>query len=191
MADIYYVRQKEQRGLGDAIYCARKHIDGEPFAVLLGDTITRSKIPCIKQLMDVFYEHGSSTIAIEEIDEEKIERYGIIKGTKIADSLYRIEDLVEKPKIHEAPSNLGIIGRYILTPEIFDCIEETPPGVGGEIQLTDAMGFLEEIYGFVFEGKVHDIGNKVDWLKSSVELALENEKVGEELKEYLKEILKN
>lgn len=191
MADIYYVRQKEQRGLGDAIYCARKHIDGEPFAVLLGDTITRSKIPCIKQLMDVFYEYGSSTIAIEEIDEERIGRYGIIKGTKITDFLYKIEDLVEKPKIHEAPSNLGIIGRYILAPEIFDCIRETPPGVGGEIQLTDAMRFLEEIYGFVFEGKVHDIGNKVDWLKSSVELALENEEVGDELREYLIEILKN
>ncbi len=191
MADIYYVRQKEQRGLGDAIYCARKHIDGEPFAVLLGDTITRSKIPCIKQLMDVFHEHGSSTIAIEEIDEERIERYGIIKGTKITDFLYKIEDLVEKPKIHEAPSNLGIIGRYILAPEIFDCIRETPPGVGGEIQLTDAMRFLEEIYGFIFEGRVHDIGNKVDWLKSSVELALENEEVGDELREYLREILKN
>jgi len=190
MADIYYVRQKDQKGLGDAIYCAKKHIDDEPFAVLLGDTITQSKIPCTKQLMNNFHKYGYSTIAIEEVDKEKIERYGIIKGEKIADSLYKIEELVEKPKIQDAPSNLGILGRYVLVPDIFDCIKGVSPGIGGEIQLTDAMRCLDEIYGCVFGGKTYDIGNKVDWLKSSVEIALKNEDAKDELREYLKELLK-
>ena len=147
MADIYYVRQKKQRGLGDAILCAKKHVDGDAFAVLLGDTITRSNVPCTKQLMDIYNQYGSSTIAIEKVPDEKIERYGIIKGNKVSESLYDIEELVEKPKLCDAPSNLAITGRYILTSEIFDHIENLTPGVGGEIQLTDAMKSLEKIYG--------------------------------------------
>ena len=190
MADIYYVRQKKQKGLGDAILCAEKHIDGDPFAVLLGDTITHSNVPCTKQLMDIFEKYESSTIAIERLPEEKIERYGIIKGDKVNDSLYRIEELVEKPKLSEAPSNLGITGRYILTPEIFDHLANVSPGVGGEIQLTDAMKSLETVYGHVFDGKIYDIGNTVEWLKSSIEMALENEEVRDEMMRYLKEIIK-
>ncbi|MCE5213369.1 MAG: UTP--glucose-1-phosphate uridylyltransferase GalU [Methanobacterium sp.] len=189
MADIYYVRQKKQKGLGDAISCAKNHIDGEPFVVLLGDTITQSKIPCTKQLMDTFYRHQSTTIAIEKVPDEKIERYGIIKGSKISESVYKIEDMVEKPPINEAPSNLAITGRYILVPEIFDHIEKVQPGVGGEIQLTDAMRSLDEVYGYVFDGKIYDIGNTVEWLKSSIEIALSDEKVKSELKHYLKELL--
>ncbi|MDI6723940.1 MAG: UTP--glucose-1-phosphate uridylyltransferase GalU [Methanobacterium sp.] len=190
MADIYYVRQKKQKGLGDAILCAKKHIDGEPFAVLLGDTIAQSEIPCTKQLMNVHEKYDSAVIAIEEVPDERVERYGIIKGNKINDSLYKIEDLVEKPKFEEAPSNLGIIGRYILAPEIFDYINEIPPGVGGEIQLTDALRLFDESYGCIFNGKLYDIGNTVDWLKSSIEIALEHDEVKEELREYLLKILK-
>ncbi len=190
LADIYYVRQKKQKGLGDAIACAKKHVDGDPFAVLLGDTIAQSEIPCTKQLMNVYDKYESTVIAIEEVPDERVERYGIVDGTKIDDSLYKINDLVEKPKLKDAPSNLGILGRYILTPEIFDYINEVPPGVGGEIQLTDALRLFDESYGCIFNGKLHDIGNTVDWLKSSIEIALENDDVNGELKEYLANILK-
>lgn len=190
LADIYYVRQKKQKGLGDAISCAKKHIDGEPFAVLLGDTIAQSKIPCTKQLMNVYDKYESTVIAIEEVPDERVERYGIIKGQKIDDSLYKIDDLVEKPKLEDAPSNLGILGRYILTSEIFDYIDEVPPGVGGEIQLTDALRLFDESYACIFDGKLHDIGNTVDWLKSSIEIALEHEDVKNELIEHLTNILK-
>ncbi|MEN4006166.1 MAG: UTP--glucose-1-phosphate uridylyltransferase GalU [Methanobacteriaceae archaeon] len=190
MADIYYVRQKKQKGLGNAISYAKKHIDGEPFTVLLGDTITRSEIPCTKQLIDVYDRYESTVIAIEEVPDEKVERYGIINGAKIGDSLYKIEDMVEKPKLKDAPSNLGIIGRYLLTPEIFEYIDEVPPGVGGEIQLTDALKLFDESYGCIFKGKTHDIGNTVDWLKSSIEIALEHDDVKDELIEHLTNILK-
>ena len=190
MADIYYVRQKKQKGLGDAILCAKKHVDGDAFAVLLGDTIAQSDVPCTKQLLDIYNEYGSSTIAIEKVPDEKVERYGIIKGNQISDSLYEIEDLVEKPKLHEAPSNLAITGRYILAPEIFDHIENLTPGVGGEIQLTDAMKSLDKIYGHVFDGKIYDIGNTVEWLKSSIEIALQDPDVGEDLRSYMAEIVK-
>lgn len=190
LADIYYVRQKKQKGLGDAISCAKKHIDGEPFAVLLGDTIAQSKIPCTKQLLNVYDKYESTVIAIEEVPDERVERYGIIKGQKIDDSLYKIDDLVEKPKLEDAPSNLGILGRYILTSEIFDYIDEVPPGVGGEIQLTDALRLFDESYACIFDGKLHDIGNTVDWLKSSIEIALEHEDVKNELIEHLTNILK-
>ena len=190
MADIYYVRQKKQRGLGDAISCAKKHVDGDAFAVLLGDTIAKSNVPCTKQLVDIYKKYESSTIAIEKVPDEKVERYGIIKGNKISNTLYEIEDLVEKPKLHDAPSNLAITGRYILTPEIFDHIDNLTPGVGGEIQLTDAMKSLEKIYGHVFEGKIYDIGNTVEWLKSSIEIALEDPEVGGDLRSYMAEIVK-
>lgn len=149
MADIYYVRQKKQLGLGDAISTAKNHIDGEPFAVLLGDTITQSRTPCTKQLMDTYYKYEASTIAIERVPDEKIERYGIIKGNQISDNVYTVEDMVEKPSIQEAPSNLAITGRYVLVPEIFDHIKDVKPGVGGEIQLTDAMRSLDKVLSLI------------------------------------------
>ena len=190
MADIYYVRQKKQKGLGDAILCAKKHIDGQPFAVLLGDTISQSSVPCTQQLLDVHEKYDSSAIAIERVPRDKIERYGIIKGQQVEDSVYKIEDMVEKPRPDEAPSDLAITGRYVLDPEIFDHIEAVTPGVGGEIQLTDAMRSLDEIYGHIFQGKIYDIGNNVEWLKSSLEIALQDPDVNGELREYLKNILK-
>jgi UTP--glucose-1-phosphate uridylyltransferase len=189
IADIYYVRQKEQKGLGDAIYCARKHIDGEPFAVLLGDTITRSDVPCTKQLMDVHDKYGSSAIAVEEVPCDKVERYGIIKGSLKEENLYLIENMIEKPSVDEAPSNLAIMGRYILDSKIFDHIDEVPPGFGGEIQLTDAMRLLDDIYGLVFKGKTYDIGNKVEWLKTSLEFALQQPDARKELVGYLNNLL--
>jgi len=189
LADIYYVRQKEQKGLGDAIYCARKHIDGEPFAVLLGDTITRSDVPCTKQLIDVYEKYGSSAIAVEEVPLDKVERYGIINGQEKDEKLYLIEDMVEKPPADKAPSNLAIMGRYVLDSKIFDHIDEVPPGFGGEIQLTDAMRLLDEIYGYVFQGKTYDIGNKVEWLKTSLEFAFEQPEAKKELIDYLNDLL--
>ena len=190
MADIYYVRQKQQKGLGDAIHCAKKHIDGQPFAVLLGDTISQSQVPCTKQLLDVHEKYGASDIAIERVPQYKIERYGIIKGQQVEDSVYKIEDMVEKPRPEEAPSDLAITGRYVLESDIFDHIAEVEPGVGGEIQLTDAMRQLDSIYGHIFDGKIYDIGNNVEWLKSSLEIALQDPDVNGELREYLKNILK-
>ncbi|NYB51141.1 MAG: UTP--glucose-1-phosphate uridylyltransferase GalU [Methanobacteriaceae archaeon] len=189
MADIYYVRQKQQKGLGDAILCAKKHIDGQSFAVLLGDTISQSKTPCTKQLLNIHEKYKSSAIAIERVPRDKIERYGIIKGQQVEDSVYKIEDMVEKPRPDEAPSDLAITGRYVLESEIFDHIEDVPPGVGGEIQLTDAMRRLDNVYGHVFDGRIYDIGNNVEWLKSSLEIALQDPEVNGELREYLKKVL--
>lgn len=185
LADICYVRQKEQKGLGDAIYCAKKHIGDEPFAVLLGDSITKGSIPCTKQLLDVHEKYGKSVISLEEVPEDKISRYGIIGGNKIEDNVYDIKELVEKPSIENAPSNLAIMGRYILTPDIFDKIDETDSGVGGEIQLTDALQKLDSIYGVTFEGKTFDIGNRLEWLKTSIEFAMEDEDSKKELKEFI------
>ncbi len=186
MADICYVRQKKQEGLGDAISCAQKHVGDEPFAVLLGDTITYSKIPCTKQLLDVFEKYGGSTIAIEELPKEKIERYGIVDGTHIEDNIYKVNDLVEKPKLEDAPSNLGITGRYILTPDIFDKLNEIDAGVGGEIQLTDAINEQENVYATTFEGTIYDIGNTLEWLKSSIDMALTSDEVRDEIIEHMK-----
>lgn len=189
LADIYYVRQKDQKGLGDAIYCAEKHVGDEPFAVMLGDTITKGNVPCTKQLIDVYNKYDASAIAVEEVPCEKVERYGIIKGNEVEKGLYNIEKLIEKPKISEAPSNLAIMGRYVLTNDIFEHIENTEPGFGGEIQLTDAMAKLNNIYGQVFEGSTYDIGNRIEWLKTSIEFAMDDEEARDELTKYLKDII--
>ena len=191
LADICYVRQKEQKGLGNAIYCAKKHIGGESFAVLLGDSITKGKVPCTKQLIDVYNKYDAPAISLEEVPMEKVERYGIIKGVEVEKDIYNIEKLVEKPLIHQAPSNLAIMGRYVLTPDIFDKIDETTPGIGGEIQLTDALSKLDKIYGNTFEGKTYDIGNRFEWLKTSIDFALDDEKYGDDLRVYLNEIIKS
>lgn len=186
LADICYVRQKEQKGLGDAIYCAKKHIGGEPFAVMLGDTITRGKVPCTKQLIEVSRKYNSSAIAVEEVPNEKVERYGIIKGRPVEDSVYKIDELVEKPSLEEAPSNLAIMGRYVLSPDIFDCIEKTKPDKDCEIQLTDALSKLNVIYGPIFDGQTFDIGNRLEWLMTSIEFALADEKSHDQILEFLK-----
>ena len=191
MADIYYVRQKKQKGLGDAVRCAKKHIGNEPFAVLLGDTFTYSDVPCTKQLMDVHDKYGGSVIAIEELPEYKIERYGIVDGSKVEDNTYKVNNLVEKPKLEDAPSNLGITGRYILTPDIFDKLDSTQEGVGGEIQLTDAINAQENVYAYSFDGKIYDIGNTLEWLKSSIDMALTHDDVREDVLAYIKEQINN
>ena len=187
MADIYYVRQKKQNGLGDAISCAEKHIGDDAFAVLLGDTITYSQTPCIKQLLDVYEKYGGSTIAIEELPESKIERYGIVDGHHLSDNIYKVDSLVEKPKLEEAPSNLGITGRYILTSDIFDKLRTIEAGVGGEIQLTDAINEQDDVYATTFEGTIYDIGNTMEWLKSSIDMALTHEDVRLELLQHMKQ----
>ena len=188
MANIHYLRQKVPLGLGDAVLLARQHVGNEPFAVMLGDTINLSKVPVVKQLIDMHAELGGSIIAVEPVSRDKVQDYGIIKGTNISDNLYDIEDLVEKPSPEEAPSDMGITGTYVLSPRIFDCLERTPPGRGGEIQLTDALRLLskeEKVYGLKFEGRRYDIGDKLGWLKTTMELALEDPKLGPQLSEYL------
>lgn len=194
LADIQYVRQKKSLGLGHAILCAKKHIGNEPFAVLLGDDIVFSDVPCTKQLIRIFEKFKSSIIAVEPVSENRLEAYGIIKyDDPIEKNVYPIVDLVEKPKKKDAPSNLGILGRYILTPGIFDCLEKTKPGYGGEIQLTDALRLLnttEKIYGFKFYGRRYDLGNKMDWLKTTFDVALMRKEFRDELLSFIKARIK-
>jgi UTP--glucose-1-phosphate uridylyltransferase len=191
MADIFYIRQKEQLGLGHAVLCAKEHINDEPFAVMLGDDLIIGEKPGIKQLLDVFNRFKSSVIAVERVPEDKVHRYGVIKGKKVEDKLYEIEDIIEKPSREEAPSNIATMGRYVLTPRIFECLEKTGPGVGGEIQLTDAIKLLlgsEKVYAFEFSGRRYDIGSKEDWIRATVELALQRGDLKEDITEFLKEI---
>jgi len=192
MANIHYIRQKELNGLGDAIYQARLHTGDEAFVVLLGDTIIDSVIPVTQQLIDVYNQYRQTIIGVEVVSEEKVSRYGIIGGKKISDSIWEVNELVEKPDVEKSPSNLAIAGRYILTPEIFKAIEQTPPGKNNEIQLTDAMRIMlkrESIYCNIIEGKRYDIGNKLDYLKTVVEFALKRKEFAEEFSEFLKEIV--
>ncbi|RZN44168.1 MAG: UTP--glucose-1-phosphate uridylyltransferase GalU [Methanophagales archaeon ANME-1-THS] len=189
LADIHYIRQKEPKGLGDAVLKAEKHIGDEPFAVLLGDDIIMSSAtPCTKQLMDLFERYGHSIIAVEEVPNEKISDYGIIKGRETEHSVYRLEEIIEKPSLEEAPSTIGTVGRYIFTPEIFNCIKETPPGKGNEVQLTDAIRMLmerEEVYAYAFKGKRYDAGNKVGYIEAILDFALERADLREAILSYL------
>lgn len=192
LAEVHYIRQKEQMGLGHAIYCARNHIAGEPFAVLLGDTIVENRVPCTKQLVDLYRRLNGSIVAVEEVSKENIEKYGIFGGKMVDGKTMDIEIMVEKPNLLEAPSNLGAIGRYILTPQIFEALEQTRPGVSGEIQLTDALCILlktQKVYAHKFDGVRYDIGDKLDYLRATVEFALRRKDVGPEFKEYLKGVL--
>ncbi len=192
MANIHFIRQKEMRGLGDAIYHARLHTGDEPFAVLLGDTIIDSVIPATQQLIDAYDQYRSTIIGVEVVPEEKVSRYGIIGGKQVSDRIWEVTELVEKPSVKKSPSNLAIAGRYILTPEIFKAIEKTPPGKGNEIQLTDAMRLMlarENIYCHVLEGKRYDIGNKMDYLITTVEFALKRKEFAEPFRKFLQEIV--
>jgi len=194
MAELFYIRQKELNGLGDAIRYARNFVDGEPFVVLLGDTIVRSQTPCVRQLIDVYNRYQKTIIGVEEVPAEKVSRYGIIQGAKISDTVYRVSDLIEKPDPKETPSRLAIGGRYILTPTIFEYLDRTQAGKGGEIQLTDALRDMcqhEEILAFKFEGKRYDIGNKLDYLITSVEFGVAREDLGYEFRQFLKEFVQN
>jgi UTP--glucose-1-phosphate uridylyltransferase len=193
MANIHFVWQKELRGLGDAVYCARHHVGDEPFVVLLGDTVVRSDTPPARQLMDVFDRYQESTVLLEEVDRSRVSRYGVIDGREIEDGLFLIRDLIEKPEIDEAPSNLVIASRYVLTPDIFQHLSSTRPGKGGEIQLTDAMRSLvadKAMYGLRFKGKRYDIGNKLGFLKTNIEFALQRDDIASELREFIRELSK-
>lgn len=191
LIDVSYIRQKEALGLGHAVLRAKDLIGNEPFAVVLSDDVIHSNVPCIRQLLDVYEFFGSSVLALMEVPKEQISAYGVVDAAPISHSgnVYRIRNLVEKPNADEAPSNLAIIGRYILTPEIFPSIEAIQPGSGGEIQLTDALKHLgrsRPIYGLKFEGKRYDAGDKLGFLQATVEYALRREDLGADFRDYLK-----
>jgi UTP--glucose-1-phosphate uridylyltransferase len=192
MVNVSYVRQKEALGLGHAILVARDAVGNEPFAVMLGDDIIDSEVPCMKQMMDLFEKLQASIIATCEVPHSEISQYGVIRGTAVEGyngRVYRVQDVVEKPPASEAPSNMAIIGRYILTPEIFGVLEKTRTGRGGEIQLTDGIRLLLEqqpVYAFKFDGVRYDAGDKLGFLKATVEFALRRQDLGQEFRDYLK-----
>lgn len=192
MANLAYVRQKQALGLGHAVLMARDLVGDEPFAVLLGDDIIDSEVPCLRQMLDVYERYdGAPVIAVQEVEGEAISRFGVIAGEEIAPDVFRISNMVEKPKWQEAPSNLAIIGRYILTPDVFQLIEETAAGVGGEIQITDALRKMARerpFYGLRFKGKRHDAGDKLGFLQATVEFALKRPDLGEPFRQYLKSL---
>jgi UTP--glucose-1-phosphate uridylyltransferase len=186
-----YIRQKKALGLGHAVLTAKRVVGDEPFAVLLGDDIIDAKVPALKQMMEVYQRYPTTILAIQKVPKSQTRNYGIIDGKRIEDGIYLVKDLVEKPSPEEAPSNLAIIGRYILTPEIFTSLERTKPGKGGEIQLTDGLRHLmqkQPIYAYEFEGKRHDAGDKLGFLKATVEFGLKNEEFGAEFRSYLKKL---
>jgi len=191
MINVYYVRQKEALGLGHAVLFARELIGNEPFACLLSDDIIDSDVPCTKQMLNVFYEREHPVVAIEEVDPSQVSSYGVIAGKKITENLYEISDMIEKPAQSEAPSNLAIIGRYILTPDLFDILSNVPPDKKGEIQLTNGLKQLlkqRPIFGYKFSGTRYDAGNKLGFLKATVEFALKREDLGDQFREYLKSL---
>ncbi|HHH79507.1 MAG TPA: UTP--glucose-1-phosphate uridylyltransferase GalU [Thermoplasmatales archaeon] len=196
MVNLHYIRQKEPKGLPDAVLKAEKHVGDEPFAVLLGDDIIKSKKPCIQQLIEVFNKFNSSVIAAQKVPMEKISRYGSIKGkeieTTMSNKIYLIEDIVEKPKPEKAPSNIASVGRYVFTPEIFDSIKETKPGVNNELQIADSIKILmqsQRVYASEFSGKRYDIGDKLGYVQAIIDFALENKEIGKNVKEYIKKIV--
>jgi UTP--glucose-1-phosphate uridylyltransferase len=190
---VSYVRQGETLGLGHAVLVAKDLVGDEPFAVLLGDDIIDSRVPCMKQMVDVFQRFGEPVIAVYQVPREEISAYGVIDGVPDPEDarVYRIRDLVEKPRAEEAPSDLAIIGRYILTPDVFEALERTPRDRDGEIQLTNGIRALKDrrpLYGYRFEGVRHDAGNKLGFLKATVEFALKREDLGRPFREYLKSL---
>ena len=188
MVSFSYIRQRKAMGLGHAVLCAESVVNGEPFAVILSDDIIDSKVPATKQMLKVFNKYQHPVVAICEVDRENVSSYGIIDGDEVEKGIFRIKDLVEKPAVDKAPSNLAIIGRYILTPDIFDILKNTKPGKGGEVQLTDALRELikkRPIYGYKFEGKRYDAGDKLGFLKATVEFALKDHSLGTAFRDYL------
>lgn len=204
LADIFYVRQKEPLGLGHAILCARKFVGEEPFAVLLGDDIICSEVPCIRQLMDFYEEKGGSVLGVQPVSWEDVHKYGIVafsssgvaapSGEVAGASVCRVEGLVEKPPRDRAPSNLAVLGRYILEPEVFPFLERTRPGAGGEIQLTDALGELARVrpvWAYTFSGRRYDVGDRLGFLQATVEFALQREDLCAGFAEYLRRLAKD
>lgn len=197
MVDIHYVRQKDARGLGHAVYCARKFVGDEPFAVLLGDDLIESPVPCLRQMLDVYEQCQSTVLAVQQVPLPDVKKYGIIDpevlpggspGKDANERLIKVRDLVEKPAVEEAPSRYAVIGRYIITPEIFDILGNTPPGASGEIQLTDALrllGRLQPLYAYLFDGVRYDVGDKLGFLEATVHFALERPELAVNLRHFL------
>jgi UTP--glucose-1-phosphate uridylyltransferase len=193
LANIHYIRQKEPKGLGHAVWCARKFIGDEPFAVLLGDDIVVSEKPCVKQLIEQYEQSNSSVIGVQTVPDKETHRYGIINPSENEGRLYKVSNFIEKPAIGTAPSNLAIMGRYILTPEIFDFLEKQETGAGGEIQLTDAIQQLNEkenVFAYDFLGKRYDVGEKLGFIKTTIEFSLNNPELKDEVLEFLQQELK-
>lgn len=193
MVDIHYVRQKEALGLGHAIYSARRFIGNEPFAVLLGDDVIHAGEPCLKQMMRAYEATGSNILGVQEVAREEVSKYGIVYGGKLGPRLYQAEHMIEKPPMEEAPAvPLAIMGRYILNPEIFDILADLPPGKGGEIQLTDAilgLSCFQQVLAYQFEGKRYDVGDKLGFVRATVEYALRHEEIGPSLMSYLLDLI--
>lgn len=193
LVNLFYVRQKEQKGLGDAVLCAKQFIGNEPFAILLGDDIVKGKVPAIKQLMDKYEETGKSVIGVQEVQPSETHRYGIINPVSSNGRLYQVNNFVEKPAVGTAPSNLAIMGRYVLSPQIFDYLENQDFGAGGEVQLTDAIERLNQddnVFAYDFEGKRYDVGEKVGFVKTTIDFALNNDEMKDEIRRFIKESVK-
>ena len=193
LADIHFVWQKEMKGLGDAIYCARHHVQDEPFVVLLGDTLIDSTEPAAGQLQQLFGQRQGSIVLVEEVDRSRVSRYGVIDAEQVEPHVYLVKNIVEKPSEQEAPSNLAIAGRYLFTPDIFEYISRTKPAKNGEVQLTDSMRMMvkeKPMYALVLDGKRCDIGNKEGFIKTNIEFALKREDMAKNLRQYIKELAK-
>jgi len=193
MADIYFVRQMETKGLGHAIYCARQLIGNEPFAVLLGDDVIHADVPCLKQMMNIYERYGANVVGVQEVPLEDTHKYGIIDGKKTGKRIYQVQDLMEKPGPEDAPAKrMAIMGRYILKPEIFGILQSLPPGKSGEIQLTDGLRELnkvQEIIAYEFEGRRYDVGDKLGFIKANIEYGLRRSDLNAELVRYLQELV--
>lgn len=193
MVNIHFIRQKEPRGLGHAILCAKTFVGNEPFAVLLGDDVVyNDNKACLKQLIDCYEEYKTSVLGVQTVEPQDVNKYGIVGGLHIEDRVYKVKNLIEKPAVEEAPSNVAILGRYIITPKIFEILENTKPGKGNEIQLTDALLELikhEAMYAYDFEGRRYDVGDKLGFLQATVEYALRKKELRDGFIEYLKTII--
>lgn len=192
--NIHYIRQKHMRGLGDAILCARSFIDDEPFAVLLGDDVVYNETnPALHQMIDIYNDLGATILGCQEVPLEKVSSYGIVAGVPVeGKNVLRVTNMIEKPSVEEAPSRTAVLGRYIITPDVFEVLARTEPGKGGEIQLTDAiqtMASREAVYAYCFEGKRYDVGDKLGFLKATVEYALRRPDLGEPFRQYLKDLM--
>ncbi|MTI53332.1 UTP--glucose-1-phosphate uridylyltransferase GalU [Geosporobacter ferrireducens] len=193
MVNIHYIRQKEPKGLGHAVLCAKSFIGNEPFAVLLGDDIVDAQTPCLKQLIEVYDEYKTTVVGVQAVPDTDVDKYGIVDGKYIENSVYKVKNLIEKPSVGQAPSNVAILGRYIIRPEIFEILENTQPGAGGEIQLTDALKELlrqQAMYAYQFEGNRYDVGDKLGFLKATVEFALKREDLREAFLKYMTGVVK-
>ena len=193
LAEIYYIRQKEPRGLGHAVLCAKSFVGNEPFAVMLGDDVVDSEVPCLRQLMDVYDEYKTTILGVQEVSMEDVNKYGIVKGMHIERGVHKVKDLIEKPDIENSPSNIAILGRYIITPQIFDILEQTKPGKNNEIQLTDALKELlrkEAMYAYNFQGRRYDVGDRLGFLEATVDFALKRDDLREDFLAYLRNAIR-